>query len=47
VALQDLASTNGTQVNGADVPPGTRRRLVEGDAVTLGRWTRITLRGKA
>lgn len=47
VALQDLASTNGTQVNGADVPPGTRRRLGEGDAVTLGRWTRITLRGRA
>jgi hypothetical protein len=47
VALQDLASTNGTQVNGQDVPPGTRRRLAEGDSVTLGRWTRITLRGKA
>jgi pSer/pThr/pTyr-binding forkhead associated (FHA) protein len=47
VALQDLASTNGTQVNGADVPPGTKRRLRDGDRVTLGRWTRITLRGKA
>jgi FHA domain len=47
VALQDLASTNGTQVNGQDVPPGTRRRLREGDQVTLGRWTRITLRGRA
>ena len=47
VALQDLASTNGTQVNGKDVPPGTRQRLNEGDSVTLGRWTRITLRGRA
>jgi pSer/pThr/pTyr-binding forkhead associated (FHA) protein len=47
IALQDLASTNGTQVNGADVPPGTRRRLKEGDAVTLGRWTRITVRGRS
>jgi hypothetical protein len=47
VALQDLASTNGTQVNGKDVPPGTRQRLAEGDSVTLGRWTRITLRGRA
>jgi hypothetical protein len=47
IALQDLASTNGTQVNGQDVPPGTRRRLREGDRVTLGRWTRITVRGKA
>jgi FHA domain len=47
IALQDLASTNGTQVNGQDVGPGTRRRLREGDSVTLGRWTRITVRGKA
>jgi pSer/pThr/pTyr-binding forkhead associated (FHA) protein len=46
IALQDLASTNGTQVNGKDVPPGTRRRLQEGDSVTLGRWTRIDVRGK-
>jgi pSer/pThr/pTyr-binding forkhead associated (FHA) protein len=47
IALQDLASTNGTQVNSQEVPPGTRRRLVSGDSVTLGRWTRITVRGKA
>jgi hypothetical protein len=46
IALQDLASTNGTQVNTAEVPPGTKRRLVAGDRVTLGRWTRITLRSK-
>jgi pSer/pThr/pTyr-binding forkhead associated (FHA) protein len=47
IALQDLASTNGTQVNGSDVPPGTRRRLKEADTVTLGRWTRITVRGRS
>lgn len=46
IALQDLASTNGTWVNGQVVPPGTRRKLAVGDAVTLGRWTRITLRGR-
>jgi pSer/pThr/pTyr-binding forkhead associated (FHA) protein len=46
VALQDLASTNGTQVNARDVPPGTRQRLNDGDSVTLGRWTRITLRSR-
>ena len=46
VALQDLASTNGSQINGRDVPAGTRRALVEGDAVTLGRWTRLTLRAR-
>lgn len=47
ISLQDLASTNGTQVNGQDVPPGTKRRLRQGDGVTLGRWTRITVRGRA
>jgi hypothetical protein len=47
IALQDLASTNGTQVNGQDVPPGTRKRLRDGDSVTLGRWTRIDVRSKA
>lgn len=46
VALQDLASTNGARVNGRDVPAGSRRRLAAGDAVTLGRWTRITLRAR-
>jgi hypothetical protein len=46
VAIQDLASTNGSQLNGRDVPVGTRRRLAPGDAVTLGRWTRITLRAR-
>ena len=47
ISLQDLASTNGTQVNGQDVPAGTKRRLQQGDGVTLGRWTRITVRGRA
>jgi hypothetical protein len=47
IALQDLASTNGTQVNAEEVPPGTKRRLRDGDRVTLGRWTRITVRAKA
>jgi hypothetical protein len=46
VALQDLASTNGSQINGRDVSAGTRRRLAAGDAVTLGRWTRLTLRAR-
>ena len=45
VALQDLASTNGTSVNGKAVTPGARLRLAEGDEVTLGRWTRLVVRG--
>jgi hypothetical protein len=47
VALQDLASTNGTKVNGKEVPSGSRLALAAGDEITLGRWTRITLRSKA
>ena len=39
--LQDLASTNGTKLNGVDVAPGSRTALEVGDEVTLGRWTRI------
>jgi pSer/pThr/pTyr-binding forkhead associated (FHA) protein len=43
-ALQDLASTNGTRLNDADVAPGSRVALKEGDEITLGRWTRIKVR---
>lgn len=44
VALQDLASTNGSKLNAAEVSPGSRHVLKDGDQITLGRWTRITLR---
>jgi hypothetical protein len=46
VAVLDLASTNGTSVNGAEVAPGTPQSLQEGDAITMGRWTRIVLRAR-
>jgi hypothetical protein len=46
VALQDLASLNGTRLNARDVEPGSRQVLKDGDAVTLGRYTRIRLRRK-
>jgi pSer/pThr/pTyr-binding forkhead associated (FHA) protein len=42
--LQDLASTNGTKLNGSEVVPGSRRPLADKDEITLGRWTRITVR---
>ena len=45
LALQDLASTNGTRLNGADVVPGSKSSLKDGDEVSIGRWTRITIRG--
>jgi hypothetical protein len=46
VSLQDLASMNGTKVNGKDVVSGSIAKLGDGDVVTLGRWTRIVLRKK-
>ncbi len=44
LALLDVGSTNGTQINGADVTPGVRMALAPGDQITVGCWTRITLR---
>ena len=46
MALVDLGSMNGTQVNGAAVAPNVITPLAEGDQVTLGCWTRLTLRGR-
>jgi hypothetical protein len=43
VSLHDLASTNGTRLNGNDVVAGSVVPLQAGDEVTLGRWTRIRL----
>jgi hypothetical protein len=44
VAIRDLASTNGTFVNTNEIPPGLSFVLCEGDVITMGRWTKITLR---
>lgn len=46
VSLQDLASMNGTKLNGKDVVSGSIRRLESGDEVTFGRWSRIKLRAR-
>jgi hypothetical protein len=47
LAFVDLASTNGSKLNGLEVKPGSRSPLHVGDEITLGRWTRIkvTVRG--
>ena len=45
LALLDVGSTNGTQLNGSEIAPGVRVPLKDGDMVTVGCWTRITLRG--
>ncbi len=44
LAITDLASANGTAVNGAGLIAGEQRELADGDVVTIGRWTRITVR---
>ena len=42
--LLDLGSTNGTEVNGKEVLAGVQTPLQDGDQITLGCWTRITIR---
>jgi hypothetical protein len=43
LAVLDLASANGTAVNGVELPAGEPRPLEDGDRITMGRWTRITI----
>jgi len=44
MALVDLASMNGTRLNGTLVAPNVITPLAADDQVTLGCWTRLTLR---
>ena len=44
-ALLDVGSTNGTNLNGVEIQRGVRTPLQDGDEITLGCWTRITIRG--
>ena len=46
VSVMDLGSTNGTLVNGMELPPNSRRMLKNGDAITVGRWTRLVVRSE-
>jgi pSer/pThr/pTyr-binding forkhead associated (FHA) protein len=41
--LVDLASANGTAVNGTEVPAGVHHVLADGDSITMGRWTRLVV----
>jgi hypothetical protein len=43
----DLNSTNGTRLNGHPIEPGVPAPVTDGDAITLGAWTRITVQGVA
>jgi hypothetical protein len=42
--LKDVGSSNGTRLNGTDLVAQTETPLKDGDQITLGHWTRITVR---
>ncbi len=42
--LLELGSTNGTELNGKEVPAGVPTPVSDGDQITLGCWTRMTVR---
>ncbi len=44
LTLRDIGSANGTRLNGADVQPLVDTVLHDGDQITLGRWTRLTVK---
>ena len=46
-AIEDLGSTNGTEVNGRQIAAGEPVTLGDGDRVHLGAWTGITIRSRA
>jgi hypothetical protein len=43
-ALVDQDSANGTHLNGVEVTPNQRTPLHDGDQISLGRWTVLTIR---
>jgi hypothetical protein len=45
-AIEDLGSTNGTEVNGRPIAAGEPVALGDGDRVHLGAWTGITIRSR-
>jgi hypothetical protein len=44
LTLRDIGSANGTRLNGADVKPMVDMLVHDGDQITLGRWTRLSLK---
>jgi FHA domain len=43
-AIEDLGSTNGTEVNGRPIPRGELVELHDGDRMHLGAWTAMVIR---
>lgn len=44
LTLRDIGSANGTRLNGSDVAPLADVPLHDGDQITLGRWSRLTVK---
>ena len=44
LVLRDIGGANGTRLNGQDVQPMTDQPLEDGDEITLGHWTRISVK---
>jgi hypothetical protein len=44
VFLRDIGAANGTKVNGKEVEPLKDHPLADGDAITLGHWSRLVLK---
>jgi hypothetical protein len=44
LAVRDLGSANGTQLNGRELLAGVDEPLKDGDVLAVGAWTRITIR---
>jgi pSer/pThr/pTyr-binding forkhead associated (FHA) protein len=44
LTLRDIGSSNGTRLNGTDVQPLVDIVVHDGDQITLGRWTRLTVK---
>jgi FHA domain-containing protein len=45
-AIEDLGSTNGTEINGRPLATGEVVTLAEGDRVYVGAWTVMTIRSR-
>jgi hypothetical protein len=43
ISVRDIGSANGVQLNGRALAPMVDEPLHDGDRLTLGRWTRITI----